>query len=162
MGDVLAVSIWRWRGWTRETVYNRILSRVIRSPIFHQLSYSFFSRRFLRNERTQHLLLLTAQNVQRCFAFFLFILLLYIAKIIPKEFNPIINIQTIKYNKSTFILQTYWRIKKLFHCLSLRRKNNFRYNLSSHAWKTVSKRVKIFFPVSKTLINSLYHFFVGI
>jgi hypothetical protein len=28
---------------TRETVYNRILSRVIRSPIFHQLPYSTFS-----------------------------------------------------------------------------------------------------------------------
>lgn len=26
----------------RETVYNRILSRVIRSPIFHQVSYSLF------------------------------------------------------------------------------------------------------------------------
>lgn len=30
-----------WRG--KGTVYNGILSRLSRSPIFHQLSYSFFS-----------------------------------------------------------------------------------------------------------------------
>lgn len=34
-----------WRG--KGTVYNRILSRLSRSPIFHQLSYSFFSTAFL-------------------------------------------------------------------------------------------------------------------
>lgn len=34
-----------------ETVYNRILSHVIRSPIFHQLFYSFFSA-WLSSERT--------------------------------------------------------------------------------------------------------------
>lgn len=33
----------RWRRSMRETVYNRILSRVIRSPISHHLPYSFFS-----------------------------------------------------------------------------------------------------------------------
>lgn len=36
-----------WRG--KGTVYNRILSHLSRSPIFHQLSYSFFSTAFLAN-----------------------------------------------------------------------------------------------------------------
>lgn len=38
-----------WRG--KGTVYNRILSRLSRSPIFHQLSYSFFSTAFSASPR---------------------------------------------------------------------------------------------------------------
>lgn len=51
-GCMLLVSIWRRIEWMGETVYNRILSHVIRSPIFHQLFYSFFFRVQLPPERT--------------------------------------------------------------------------------------------------------------
>lgn len=51
-GRVLYSDIY-WRG--KGTVYNRILSRLSRSPIFHQLSYSFFSAVFPRSASTSFL-----------------------------------------------------------------------------------------------------------